>query len=186
MNPGNGRRRPRKIGRWILLALLVAAGASWGYRRSGSSRPPKVSAPVPASIDTPQVIFDSKRADSLTIRPASPAELRPKPVITRVVPDGVRIKVEVLNGTDVSGLARRGMFAMRDAGFDVVNFGSTRERTDTTVVIDRTGHADWAALAMSGLSGPVVVKHEPDDTRYVDLTILLGRLWTPPREPFHP
>ena len=39
---------------------------------------------------------------------------------------------------------------------------------------------------MSELSGPVVVKQEPDDTRYVDLTILLGRLWTPPREPFHP
>ncbi|MEI6813391.1 MAG: LytR C-terminal domain-containing protein [bacterium] len=187
MTNNGTRRRPRKIGRWILLGLLVVAGVASVYRRGRAPRPLSARAPgSDAAADTPRVIFDSKRADSITVRPPTPAERNAKDIITRVVPNGVRVKVEVLNGTDVSGLARRGMFAMRDAGFDVVNFGSTKERSDTTIVIDRTGHADWAAMAVKSLSGPVLLKHEPDDSRYVDLTILLGLRWTPPSQPFHP
>ncbi len=193
MNAGGAPRRPRKIGRWILLAVVVVAVAVPVYRRrpSGSVPPKSMPADTARREDTAKVLFDSKGPDSVTIKPAdstarTPVVENPKEIITRVVPEGVRIRVEVLNGTDVSGLARRGMFAMRDAGFDVVTFGSTKERSDTTIVIDRTGHPDWAAMAVKTLSGPVVVKSEPDDSRYVDLSILLGRRWTAPRQPFHP
>ncbi|NBS59837.1 MAG: hypothetical protein EBS65_22935 [Betaproteobacteria bacterium] len=187
MTNGSARRRPRKIGRWILLGVLVIAGVASIYRRGRAPRSIAArTARTDAPADTPRVIFDSKLADSVTVKKPTPAELNPKDIITRLVPEGVRVKVEVLNGTDISGLARRGMFAMRDAGFDVVNFGSTKERSDTTIVIDRTGHADWAAMAVKSLSGPVLLKHEPDDSRYVDLTILLGLRWTPPSQPFHP
>jgi hypothetical protein len=194
MNAGGARRRPRKIGRWILLVLVLGAvGRSlYARRRAAAPAAPAVAPPAaaPDSLprgDSARVLFDSKKADSATIKPTpTPIDAHPVEVIVRVVPEGVRVKVEVLNGTDVSGLARRGMFAMRDAGFDVVSFGSTKDRSDTTIVIDRTGHPDWAALAAKTLSGPVRVRSEPDDSRYVDLSILLGSHWTPPRQPFHP
>jgi hypothetical protein len=59
--------------------------------------------------------------------------------VERVVPDSVRIKVEVLNATNVRGLARRGTFHLRDLGFDVVASGNSTEKVDTTVVIVRSG-----------------------------------------------
>ena len=93
--------------------------------------------------------------------------------------------MEVLNATDTKGLARRAMLAMRDAGFDVVFFGNSTERADTTRVLDRSGHADWAALAARAL-GRAHVEEVPDSSRFLDLTILVGRNWTPPLEPLHP
>lgn len=105
--------------------------------------------------------------------------------VGRVVPEGTRIRVEVLNATDTPGLARQAMFAMRDAGFDVVYFGTSSERTDSSLVLDRTGHPEWAALAVRAL---VTAKSEarPDSARYLDLTLLVGRSWTPPHKPLHP
>lgn len=104
---------------------------------------------------------------------------------TRVVPVGARIKVEVLNATDTKGLARRAMLVLRDAGFDVVFFGNSSERADSTRVLDRSGHADWAALAARAM-GRARVEHQPDSSRFLDLTVLVGRDWSPPREPLHP
>ena len=103
----------------------------------------------------------------------------------RVVPDSVRIKVEVLNATDARGLARRAMTSLRDAGFDVVYFGNTAERVDTSVVRVRSGHGDWAALAVKAL-GVAHVEPMPDSSHFLDLTILVGRSWAPSREPFRP
>lgn len=103
----------------------------------------------------------------------------------RVVPESVRVKVEVLNATDTRGLARRAMFYLRDAGFDVVSFGNTEERADTSIVRDRSGHAEWAALAVRAL-GVARVEQKPDSSHFLDLTILVGRSWAPPREPLHP
>ena len=73
--------------------------------------------------------------------------------IGRVVPDTTRITVEVLNATDTRGLARQAMFALRDAGFDVVFHGNTAERRDSTEILDRSGHASWAALAAKAMRG---------------------------------
>ena len=103
----------------------------------------------------------------------------------RVVPATTRIKVEVLNATDTRGLARRAMFALRDAGFDVVYFGNSVERVDSSVVRDRSGHPAWAALAARAVRG-ARVESAPDSSHFLDLTILVGRNWTPPREPFYP
>lgn len=105
--------------------------------------------------------------------------------VERLVPDSVRIRVEVINVSTERGLARRGMQALRDAGFDVVSFSSSTELADTTLVIDRTGHPAWAQWASRAL-GNAPVTARPDSTRYVDLTIWLDRRWRPPAEPFHP
>ena len=104
---------------------------------------------------------------------------------SRVVPEGTRIKVEVLNATDARGLARAATFVLRDAGFDVVSFGNTSERADTTIVRDRSGHPVWAALAARAMRG-ARVEARPDSSHFLDLTILVGRNWTPPREPLRP
>ena len=40
--------------------------------------------------------------------------------VRRARPDGVRVRVQVLNGTKVRGLARRATMLLRDRGFDVV------------------------------------------------------------------
>lgn len=105
--------------------------------------------------------------------------------IRRIVPDSVRIKVEVLNATTVRGLARRGTAVLRDLGFDVVSSGNASEQLDSTVVLVRSGNMAWGELAARGLGG-ARVEARPDSSRYLDLTILLGRSWRPPPETFHP
>lgn len=106
-------------------------------------------------------------------------------VVERVVPDSVRIKVEVLNASGIRGLARRGTFHIRDLGFDVVASGNHTERLDSTVVIVRSGRMEWGELAAKALGG-ARIEARPDSSRYLDLTILLGVSWRPPSETFHP
>ena len=103
----------------------------------------------------------------------------------RLVPEGTRIKVEVLNATDTRGLARIATFVLRDAGFDVVFFGNTSERADTTVVRDRSGHPEWAQLAAQAIQ-PSRTEARADSGRLVDLSVVVGRSWRPPPQPLRP
>jgi hypothetical protein len=105
--------------------------------------------------------------------------------VERVVPESLRIRVEVLNAAGTRGLARRATSLMRDAGFDVVGSGNWPERLDSSVVLVRGGRLDWGALAAQALGG-ARVEARPDTSRYLDLTILLGSAWRPPPEPFDP
>ena len=105
--------------------------------------------------------------------------------MTPIVPEGVRIRVEVLNATDVRGLARRATLHLRDLGFDVVRFAGDAARRDSSLVVDRTGHPDWARLASRAMGG-AAVSSGPDSSRFVDLTILVGRTWRPPAQPLNP
>ena len=100
-------------------------------------------------------------------------------------PAGVRIRVEVLNASTVRGLARRATMHLRDRGFDVVESGSSVERRDSTLVLDRTLHPGWANLAARAMGG-AAVRALPDTLRDVDLTVLVGAAWRPPPEPFYP
>ena len=100
-------------------------------------------------------------------------------------PEDTRIRVEVLNATKTRGLARRATAYLRDRGFDVVATGTSSESLDTTLVIDRSNHPDWAALVAKSL-GNARVESKPDSSRYLDVTVLLGTSWRPPAEPFYP
>jgi hypothetical protein len=112
--------------------------------------------------------------------------LEPPSTVTVLVPDDVRIKVEVLNASGQRGLARRATFALRDAGFDVVRFDNAPgEPRDSTLVLSRSGKDDWAQLVARALGG-ARVEVRPDSTRYLDVTVLLGADWRPPAKPFHP
>ena len=111
--------------------------------------------------------------------------LEPPTKVTVLVPDNVRIKVEVLNASGQRGLARRATFALRDAGFDVVRFDNASETRDSTLVLSRAGKDDWAELVSRALGG-ARVESRPDSTRFLDVTVLLGADWRPPAKPFHP
>jgi LytR cell envelope-related transcriptional attenuator len=111
--------------------------------------------------------------------------LTPPDKVRVLVPDDVRIKVEVLNASGQRGLARRATFALRDAGFDVVRFANDPARRDSTLVLARSGNDGWAALVARALGG-ARVESRPDSSRYLDVTVLLGADWRPPSKPFHP
>jgi hypothetical protein len=112
--------------------------------------------------------------------------LAPPEQVRVLVPDGVRIKVEVLNASGQRGLARRATVALRDAGFDVVRFANDPgDPRDSTLVLARSGKDDWANLVARALGG-ARVESRPDTSRYLDVTVLLGADWRPPAKPFHP
>jgi hypothetical protein len=98
---------------------------------------------------------------------------------------GARITVEVLNATRVRGLARRATLTLRDEGFDVVSIGTNHDLFDSTQVLARTGHREWAERAAKAMGGGTVLVR-PDSSRDVDLTVLIGASWRPPAQPFYP
>ena len=111
---------------------------------------------------------------------------RPPAAVARVVaPSGVRIRVQVLNATQTRGLARRATVFLRDRGFDVVEVATAAQARDSTLVIDRSGHPEWAQLVARALGSTQVVSRS-DSSRYLDVTVLVGGDWTPPSEPFYP
>src|SRR5687767_11086221 len=101
-----------------------------------------------------------------------------------VAPAGVRIMVEVQNATATRGLASRATLYLRDRGFDVVSFGNASERRDSTVVLDRSGKADFAAIVAKAMKARA--ESRPDTSRYLDVTVLVGSDWRPPALPFYP
>ena len=102
-------------------------------------------------------------------------------------PEGTRIRVQVLNATETRGLGRRATRHLRDRGFDVVEIGTApaADRRDSTLVLDRSGHPEWARLVADVLGG-ATVESRPDTSRYLDVTVLLGASYRPPAEPLYP
>ena len=100
-------------------------------------------------------------------------------------PEGVRIRVEVLNATATPRLALTATRLLRDRGFDVVSIGNNPTRRDSTLVLDRTAHPEWARLVASVL-GRGATEARADTSRYVDITVLLGADWTPPAKTLYP
>lgn len=100
-------------------------------------------------------------------------------------PEGVRIRVQVLNTTSTRGLARRATRLLRDRGFDVVELGTVGPAIDTTVVLDLSGHPAWAD-AVAKVMTPAQTRVRPDSSRYLDVAVLIGRTWRPPAEPLYP
>ena len=70
-------------------------------------------------------------------------------------------------------------------GFDVVEVGTTAATRDTTLVLDRSRHPEWARNVASSL-GRAAVESRPDSSRYLDVTVLVGASWRPPAQPFYP
>jgi hypothetical protein len=108
---------------------------------------------------------------------AERSEPQPQPVAEAI--DGGRLRVEVLNGSGVPGLARDGTRVLRQRNFDVVFFGNAPGGArDTSVVIDRVGRPHDARRVAEAL-GIARVHSEPDTALYLEATVVLGRDWAP-------
>jgi len=91
-----------------------------------------------------------------------------------------RVKVQVLNGGGLSGVALEATRLLRDAGFDVVSYGNARTFSqDSSVVMDRVGQWENARLVAEVLGIKATVS-EPDSDLYVDVSVVLGPEWTRP------
>jgi len=115
----------------------------------------------------------------------APEQPRRAPPPDASAPQSERVRVQVLNATTVRGLARRATMVLRDRGFDVVEMGTSGEQRDSTLVLDRSGHPEWAALVAKAMGG-ARVEARPDSSRYLDVTVLVGASWRPPTEPVYP
>ena len=94
------------------------------------------------------------------------------------------IQVEVMNGSGTQGLARVGTRTLRRAGVDVVYFGNADTTYDSTRLIVRRGSRE-PADELRELLGAGKIEVAPDSTRRVDVTVILGKDWEPPKE-LHP
>jgi hypothetical protein len=98
------------------------------------------------------------------------------PTAARPVPgERERVVVEVLNTTHALGLARAATRLLRDAGLDVVYFGSdTGAVAESTQVLVRRGTPEGAVRVAKAL-GAGSVRQAPDPSRLVDVTVRVGR-----------
>lgn len=143
----------------LVAALLVAGGttASWWQRRTRAA--------------------NEQRAGD---HGALPSDITARPA------DGERIVVRVVNGSQRRGLGRRATFVLRDFGYDVVDYdGQSGPALDETEIVVHTGKTDAADRVKRALGAGRVTVRE-DSSRYVDLTVVLGRDWRAPTEPLRP
>lgn len=151
----------RRVVRFVVVLVVVAiagtAALSWLDRRAGN----------PAASGVPSVF--AAQNDTLSRAPT-----------------GTRVRVRVVNTTRTDGLAKRATAVLREHGFDVVDYeGDAKKSRDSTLVVTHTGHPDWSARVVRAL-GVGTVDTRPDTSRYVDLTVFIGRDWKAPTQPFRP
>ncbi len=90
-----------------------------------------------------------------------------------------RIRVEVLNGGGIQGVAAQATEVLRDRGFDVVYFGNESSfGRDSSVIVDRTMRSG-ALDSVSRSLDIAATRIDPDSARLVDITVLLGTDWAP-------
>ena len=106
-------------------------------------------------------------------RPAPASDTTAEPI---AVPDS-RVRVQVLNGSKRSGLARLATDQLRDAGFDVVSIGNASSPATTSVVLDRAGTPEVAQRVAATL-GITRIESRPDSALYLEVTVILGADFT--------
>ncbi|TVP47238.1 MAG: LytR family transcriptional regulator [Gemmatimonadales bacterium] len=152
---GPGRRPSPVAGLVGLLVLLVAGAGIWYGAQFADAEGRLVARSMDAEAEA-----ETQRRSRLPI-PAA----------------GNRIRVEVLNGGGVRGVAASARDELRDAGFDVVHYGnaSTFGHEESTVLL-RAGDADAARAVARALGiANIEVEHEP--SLLVEVTVILGSGW---------
>jgi hypothetical protein len=108
-------------------------------------------------------------------RAADPALEPPLHVVDAPVTAG---RIEVLNGSGRSGMARAVTGRLRTAGYDVVFFGNAPATAgDSTVVIARVAD-DAVARAVADHLGVSRILSEPDSSLFLEATVVLGKDWS--------
>jgi hypothetical protein len=85
-------------------------------------------------------------------------------------------RIEVLNGTEINGLAARTRDLYQNFGFEVLRIGNAdRNDYDATVIIDRAGNPEIATRVGELIRAENVEEGSPlADNPEVDVTIILG------------
>jgi hypothetical protein len=105
-----------------------------------------------------------------------------EPRKSRIVAEDERVVAEVLNGTSRRGLARLVTRLLRQGGVDVVYFGTaSAPTTEETEILVRRGDETAAGLRVADALGTGKVRVAPAPKRRVDLTIIIGNDYQPPR-----
>ena len=85
------------------------------------------------------------------------------------------IRMEVLNGAGIGGIARRMTDYLRGEGFDVINYGNAENFSFyETVVLDRVGNR-LAAESVARTVNSENVLEQKNSFLAVDVTLILGR-----------
>ena len=85
------------------------------------------------------------------------------------------IKVEVLNGAGVSGIAQRVTDYLRKEGFDVINYGNAESFSFyETIVLDRIGNRHRAQRVAQAVGAGTVVEQK-NPFLALDVTMILCR-----------
>ncbi|MEO7361490.1 MAG: LytR C-terminal domain-containing protein [Gemmatimonadaceae bacterium] len=152
--------RRKRLAR-LVVALIVVAAAATGATVWWNDRP---------DVHTPIGTAFAAQTDSLAR-----------------APKGVRVRVRVLNASNVNGLAKRATSVLRDHGFDVVEYEGVMQKTPraATLVQTHTGHDDWSDRVIRVL-GTGTTETRADSSRFVDLTVILGVDWKAPAQAFRP
>ncbi len=89
---------------------------------------------------------------------------------------GHRIKVEILNGCGIKGLALRYSDYLRDAGIDVISTGNADNyHYDHSEIFHRRGDFNQAKEIAKLLGiAPAYISEKPDTNLFLDETIILG------------
>jgi LCP family protein required for cell wall assembly len=83
------------------------------------------------------------------------------------------VRVEVLNASGSSGLARRVAERLAEMGFTRISVDSSRRATDVTTIIDRTGHRGLVQMLAAALPAAAIRREAPGPEP--SLTIILAR-----------
>jgi LytR cell envelope-related transcriptional attenuator len=154
---GAAGKRLQTVGLFLTLLLVAVLVGSLAAGLVGGRAGP------PAAGDARKEVADTRERDAP--RPAG------------------RVRVEVLNASDVPGVAAKGRTLLRDRGFDVVYVGNAQGYPpDSSLVLDRVGRMELARAVADEIEIPRVVAR-PDSNVYADVTVVLGRDWVASHPP---
>jgi hypothetical protein len=89
--------------------------------------------------------------------------------------ENIVIRLEILNGTDITGLASRTAELYRSYGFDVVAVGNAQSSdVEETLVVDRVGNDVFARRTADIIRAPAI-ESATDGQAVVDVTVILGK-----------
>mgnify|MGYP006303594947 FL=1 len=97
--------------------------------------------------------------------------------IDAVRDEAIVVRLEILNGTTVSGLARRTKELYENYGFDVVSFGNAESNdVEETVILNRSDDPGIADRVADIIGADIVRAEREEGIEYsVDATIILGK-----------
>ena len=112
-------------------------------------------------------------------RPARPARSTAPTIAWLPLPR--KVTAEVVNAGGIPGAARAGAQLLRHAGLDVVYWGADTSRGALahTLILVRRGDTTGVGRVIAAL-GHAQILDSADATRLVDLTVKLGRDYSPP------